>query len=211
MNICRQVNSAGRDQVTWSNLSDQHQVVFPSKLGCKELLWVLVYKVLYSPPFHRSFVMQSFCIFQLNFKNVCSAFQATSESMWITEAKVKRSRHAEEAHRPVLVSYLHFIKERPHLLQWDWDAAETTQGQMRHLHQPFPKFLRHFPVALPLANLTVNNPSSLLGPSNHSLPLVTEERQLQAELFPGEEIIRKKRKKKTVLDSVTRSASIPFP
>lgn len=158
------------------------------------------FRILSSPPFHRSFAMQSLCLSQLNFKNVWCDFQATSESLWSTESKVKHSGPAEDGGTwtcrggtrtgPVLASYLHFIKECPHLLQWYWDVPKTTQGQMRHLSQPFTKLLWHFPVALPLANLTVNNPSSLLGSANHSLPLVTEEGQLQAELFSGEETIR---------------------
>lgn len=156
--------------------------------------------------------MQSLCASQLNIKNVCFDFQTTSESMWNPEAKVKHSGHAEEAHGPVLASYLNFIKEHPHLLQWYWDVPETTQGQMRHLSQPFTELLCHFPIALPLANLAVNDPPSLLGPSNHSLPLVTEERQLQAELFPGEETIRWEGGTKfIVLGIVIGSASIYFP
>lgn len=91
----------------------------------------------------------------------------------------------------VLASYLHFIEEGPHLLQRDWDASKTTQGQVGHFSQPFTELLGHLPVTLPLANLAVNDPPSLLGPANHSLPLITKERQLQAELIPGEEIIIK--------------------
>lgn len=40
----RQANCAGRDQVMWLNLPNQHQVVFPPKLGCNELLWAFLYK-----------------------------------------------------------------------------------------------------------------------------------------------------------------------
>lgn len=139
--------------------------------------------------------MQSLCIFQLNFENDCSVFQAPSESRFISKTKVKHSGHSghsghAEVRGPVLAPYLHFIKECPHLLQWYWDASKTTQGQMRHLNQPFTELLCHFSIALPLANLAVDDTSSLLGPANHSLPLVTEECQLQAELLPGEEIIR---------------------
>lgn len=86
-------------------------------------------------------------------------------------------------------SYLHFIKEGPDLLQWHGDAAKATHGQIGHLHQPFPELLCHLPVALPLANLAVDDPPPLLGSANHSLPLVTEERQLQVELVPGEGVI----------------------
>lgn len=91
--------------------------------------------------------------------------------------------------RALLASYLHFIKEGPHLLQWDWDASKTAQGQMGHFYQPLAEFLGHLPIALPLANLAVDDSPPLLGPANHSLPLITEECQLQAELIPGEEII----------------------
>jgi hypothetical protein len=89
----------------------------------------------------------------------------------------------------VFASYLHFIKEGPHLLHCYRDASKTTHGKIGHFNQPFTELFCHLSVALPLAGLAVNDPSPLLGPANHSLPLVTEKCQLQVEFIPGDEII----------------------
>lgn len=85
--------------------------------------------------------------------------------------------------------YLHLIKEGPHSLQWYWDTSETAHGEIGHFNQPFTKLFCHLPVALPLADLAVDDASPLLGPANHSLPLIAEEGQLAVELIPGEHTV----------------------
>lgn len=85
--------------------------------------------------------------------------------------------------------YLHFIKEGPCLLQWYGDASESTHGKIGHFNQPFTQLLSHLPVALPLANLAVDDTPPLLGPANHSLPLTAEKCQFQVEFIPGAEIM----------------------
>lgn len=85
--------------------------------------------------------------------------------------------------------YLHLIKEGSCLLQWNPDTPQTTQGQTGNFCQPFTELFCHLPVALPLADLAVDDASPLLGPADHPLPLITEKGQFQVELIPGEEII----------------------
>ena len=85
--------------------------------------------------------------------------------------------------------YLHFIKEGPCLLQWYWYTSESTHGKIGHFNQPFTKLFCHLPVPSPLANLAVDDAPPLLGPANHSLPLIAEKGQFQVEFIPGAEII----------------------
>lgn len=89
----------------------------------------------------------------------------------------------------MLCPYLHIIEEGPRLLQWYGDAPETAHGQVGHFNQPLAELLCHLPVALPLADLAVDDASPLLGPADHSLPLMTEEGQFQVELIAGEQTI----------------------
>lgn len=98
--------------------------------------------------------------------------------------------------------YLHFIKEGPRLLQWYWDTSESTHGKIGHFNQPFTKLFCHLPVPLPLADLAVNDAPPLLGPADHSLPLIAEKGQFQVEFIPGAEIMMQGRNAVT-LDAFT--------
>lgn len=115
------------------------------------------------------------------------AFQNSSEERGPGESMQQKWRRGlKRAH---FAPHLHFIKEGPCLLQRYGDTSETTHGQIGHFDQPFPKLFSHLPVALPLANLAVDDAPPLLGPADHPLPLVTQECQFQVELIPGEERI----------------------
>ena len=80
---------------------------------------------------------------------------------------------------------LDLVQHGARLLQGHRLPLLVDVGVAADLLQPAPQLVGHLPVVLPLHHQAVDDAPPLLGAPHHALPLVAEQRQLQAEVLPG--------------------------
>ena len=79
---------------------------------------------------------------------------------------------------------LDLVQHGAGLLQGHRRPLLVEVGVAADLLQPAPQLVRHLPVVLPLHQQAVDDAPPLLRPPHHALPLVAQQRQLQAEVLP---------------------------